>query len=75
MLMDSDLTYTEALNMARAMKETGDAVRKLIEKCQDANHGVVAMKFTDECTKVQIEVLDEPYEPNVRIYPHWQERS
>ena len=74
MLM-GDLSYTEARNMARVMKRTGEEVRDRIEECQRLNHGVVEMHFTKHCTEVEIVIVDEPYEPNVRIFAHWGEED
>jgi len=63
------LSYEEGLRMARLMKEHDLSIRKAIEETIAANHGVVALRFTDGCREMTVEVLDEPFDPNVRIYP------
>ena len=57
------------LNMARLMKSESDRIKDAILSTQSVNHGVVALKFSDEGKKMTIEILDEPFDPNVRVYP------
>lgn len=51
------------------MKQQNDAIIKAIEKVQADQHGVVALRFSDEGRSMEIEILDEPYDPNVRVFP------
>ena len=55
--------------MARWMKKEDKAIVKAIEQVQAANHGVVALRFSNDCREMEIEILDEPYDDNVRVYP------
>lgn len=63
------MTYEQGLRMARLMKDEDGKIRRAIKKVQDKQHGVVALKFADGCRKLHIEILDEPYDDNVRVYP------
>lgn len=62
------LTEAQAMRMARHMQERGDEITAAINQCQLKDHGVVALKFSDNCKTMEIETLDEPFEPNVRVY-------
>jgi len=62
------LSYQEGLRMARWMKDKEGQIKEAIEKVQSDNHGVVALRFSDHARQMRIEILDEPYEPDVRIY-------
>jgi hypothetical protein len=57
------------LRMARHMKASAEEVKAAILKTQAAGHGVVALRFSNAGRNMEIEVLDEPFEPNVRVYP------
>jgi len=63
------ISYGHGLNMAHLMKTRGEEIKTEILKCQTAGHGVVALKFSNEGRDMEIEVLDEPYENDVRVYP------
>lgn len=63
------MDYEQGLNMARTMKQKDPEIIRAIKQVQRAHHGVVALKFSDQGKTMQIEVLDEPYDPNVRVYP------
>jgi hypothetical protein len=63
------LTEEQGLRMASHMKERGDEIIAAIKACQLKWHGVVALKFSNECREMAIEILDEPYDPNVKIFP------
>ena len=63
------LDYAQALRMAELFKARGDEVKEAIEECQGVNYGVVALKFSNGCREMEIEILNEPYEPDVRVYP------
>lgn len=65
----SSLDIEHATNMANSMKALNEDITVEINKTKEANWGVVALKFANKGRSVQIEVLDEPYEPNVRMYP------
>ena len=51
------------------MKEKDPEIRRAILRTQADNYGVVALKYSDECRHLEIEILDEPFEDNVRVYP------
>lgn len=63
------MDYEQAEAMAVTMKRYDPAILDAINKTAQDQHGVVALRFTHGCTQMSIEILDEPYEPNVRIYP------
>ena len=63
------MDYEQGLRMARWMKKEDKAIVKAIEKTQKDNHGVVALRFSNDCREMEIEILDEPYDDNVRVYP------
>lgn len=63
------LEYEKALRMARHMKKSNDAIVAAIHEVQKAGHGAVALRFTDDGRYMEIEILDEPYDSNVRVYP------
>jgi hypothetical protein len=51
------------------MKREEEPIRQAILKVQAAQHGVVALRFSNDCQEMAIEILDEPYDDNVRVYP------
>lgn len=57
------------LRMAHHMKEQDTNIQAAIMQCQGTKHGVVALKFSNEGREMAIEILDEPYDDNVRVYP------
>ena len=57
------------MRMAQKMKEQDESIKVAIMQVQAAEHGVVALKFTNEGREMAIEILDEPYEGDVRVYP------
>jgi hypothetical protein len=59
----------QGLRMAHHMKSRGDEITAAIRQTQADQHGVVALVFTDDCRAMEVRILDEPYEPNVRIFP------
>jgi hypothetical protein len=63
------MDYEQAEAMAKTMKRYDPEILDAINKTAAAEHGVVALRFTAGGTALTIEILDEPYEPNVRIYP------
>jgi hypothetical protein len=63
------LEYNQALRMARWMKAKNDEITLAILDVQKANYGVVALRFSDEGRQMEIEILNEPFDPNVRVYP------
>lgn len=63
------LNYDQGLRMAKHMQDRGEEIKQAIEKVTKAGYGVVALRFTDDGKFMEIEVLKEPYEPNVRVYP------
>lgn len=63
------MDYEQALNMARTMKKKDPDIRGAIEENMRGHLGVVALKFADNGKTLHIEILNEPYEENVRVYP------
>jgi hypothetical protein len=63
------MDYQQSIRMARHMKKKDDQIRTAIDKCIEEHHGVVALKFRDQGREMEIEILDEPYDDNVRVYP------
>lgn len=59
----------QGLRMAGHMKERDAEIIAAIEQVQSDQHGVVALSFTNEARDMEVLILDEPYEPNVRIFP------
>jgi len=55
--------------MASLMKDKDHEIRDAIFKCMQENHGVVALRFSDEGRTMSVEILDEPYDDNVRVFP------
>ena len=51
------------------MKERDLPIRRAITKCQIDQHGVVALRFSHQGKELDIEILDEPYQSDVRVYP------
>ena len=62
------LDYKKALRMARHMKAHNEDIVAAIEKVTEAQHGVVALRFTQEAKYMEIEILDEPFDPNVKVF-------
>jgi hypothetical protein len=63
------MEWEEGLRMAQHMKDQDASIKAAIMQCQGSNHGVVALKFSNECRQMAIEILDEPYDDQVRVYP------
>ena len=63
------MDYPQGLRMARLMKKNDDRIRTAIDKTIHEQHGVVALRFYDHGRGLDIEILDEPYDDNVRVYP------
>lgn len=63
------LSYESGLRMATLMKEYDPQIREAIENTHTAQHGVVALKFSNGCRELEIEILDEPLGSDVRIFP------
>jgi hypothetical protein len=61
--------YDHFLHMARAMKAGDDEIRAAIYKVTEAQHGVVALVFSNHGRDMEIQILDEPFDSNVRVYP------
>lgn len=55
--------------MARTMKAEDSKIQRAIRKTMKDGHGVVALRFTDDGRYMEIEIMDEPFDPNVRVYP------
>jgi hypothetical protein len=51
------------------MQDRDPEIREAIEETMVAQHGVVALRFSDAGREMVIEILDEPYDGNVRVYP------
>jgi len=62
------LDYDKALKMARWMKKKDPEIQRAIRKTIKDEHGVVVLRFTDNAKYMEIEILDEPFEANVRVY-------
>ena len=63
------MDFEQAKRMAQWMKAKDLEIRRAILQVQQAQHGVVALRFTDQAREMEIEILDEPYDDNVRVYP------
>lgn len=63
------LEYEHSLNIARNMKEYDTEIRVAIRQVNQDKHGVVALRFSDQGRNMKIEILDEPLNDNVLIYP------
>lgn len=63
------MTYEQGLAMARLMKAYDEQIKDAILLTQQAQHGVVTLKFSEGGTKLRVEILDEPYQDDVRVYP------
>ena len=63
------MNEAHALRMAELMTEMDAEIREAILTTQRAGHGVVALRFSDGATRMDIEILDETPDGNVRIYP------
>lgn len=63
------ITYDQGLRMARTMKAEDSKIQRAIRKTMKDGHGVVALRFTDDGRYMEIEIMDEPFDPNVRVYP------
>ena len=61
--------YNHFLRMAQHMKASSNDIVAAIEKVQAADYGVVALVFTKGGRKMEIQILDEPFGPNVRLFP------
>jgi hypothetical protein len=57
------------MRMAHWMKDQDKEIVAAIHQTMKDNHGVVALKFRDGCREMDIEILDEPFDDNVRVYP------
>jgi hypothetical protein len=62
------LTYEQGLNMARQMKKRDEEIKKAIRETQLVHYGVVALRFSNDCNDLDIEIMQLPYESDVRIY-------
>jgi len=63
------MKYEDGLRMAQVLKDLGDEITAAIYKTMDAKHGVVAVRFTKGNETATVEILDEPYQDDVRVYP------
>jgi hypothetical protein len=63
------IDYDEGLRMAQLMKAKDEEIKEAIYKTQEDGHGVVALKYTQGARYLTIEILDLPYESDVRVYP------
>ena len=63
------MDFQQGMRMARQMKKKDAYIRTAIDKCVSENHGVVALKFSDKGRHMEIEILDEPFDTDVRVYP------
>lgn len=63
------IAWETGLRMAQHMKDQDESIKAAIIQVQAAKHGVVALKFANEGRDMEIEILDEPFDDNVRVYP------
>lgn len=63
------LDYEMAMAMARGMKAKDPEIQRAIRKVQKDQHGVVALRFAKRGRYMEIEIMDEPFDDNVRVYP------
>ena len=61
--------YVKFLRMARTMQDRDHEIQRAIRKVQRAQHGVVALRFSKNARRMEIEIEDEPYMDSVRVYP------
>lgn len=62
------MDYEVAKRMAQQMKEKDWEIRVAIRETTLLKHGIVALKFDDQGSNMEIKILDEPFDPNVRVY-------
>jgi hypothetical protein len=60
--------YNHFLHMARNMKARNDDIVAAIYEVQAAQHGVVGLFFSNQGRDMEIRILDEPFDDNVRVY-------
>jgi hypothetical protein len=60
--------YDHFLHIARNMKRYNDEIVAAIQQVQEAQHGVVGLFFTNAGRDMEIRILDEPFDDNVRVY-------
>ena len=63
------MEWEQGLRMAKWMQEHDPEIKAAIFQCQANEHGVVALKFSNEGRSGEIEILDEPFGDDVRVYP------
>lgn len=63
------MDYETGINIAKNFKAHDKDIRRAIKKCEKAQHGVVALRFRQQGKVMSLEILDEPYESDVRVYP------
>ena len=65
----ADPDYNHYLRMARHTKSSHNEILAAINQVMEAQHGVVALVFTNQGRDMEIRILDEPFEENVRMFP------
>ena len=63
------MDWEQGMAMAKMMKAYDPEIRKAIEQTQRDHHGVVALRFSNHGKNLRVEILDEPYQDDVRVYP------
>ena len=63
------MEYGQALNMAKVLKKRGNEIRAAIQRAQAEGHGVVELRFSQNGTEMELTVADEPFQPDVRVFP------
>lgn len=61
------MDYEQGLRMARWMTDMDWEIRVALRECSLIHQGVVALRFSDHCQEMKIEILDEPYDENIRV--------
>lgn len=61
--------YQHFLRMAQLMKDRDPQIQEAIEQVMVARHGVVALKYSNGGRELTVEILDEPFDDQVRVYP------
>jgi hypothetical protein len=62
------LSSDEALRMAQLMRARGEEIARLVKVVEVAHHGVVVLRFSDGCRELAVELADEPFTGEVRVY-------
>lgn len=62
------MNYEDGLKMARLMQAKNPEILQAIHRVTADQHGVVELWFRRDPERMDIEIADAPFEPNVRVY-------